>query len=495
MRELAPTIYDSRGYTDENVLYKHHAIEPVELSKNLTYLYGKDSDLFPLLSNTEGQGLTKSMKPKLMNDTQYTWNVMGRMKHTSVVYGLQNTTNVKPGLGFTPFGVIFEDEVFIPQHGAVSPDGQHTVRIQAKEKLSNGKYLYEFVLKGANAAEWVDLGNFISGKAWVMTAATVAPSKSDGNASNSMSPGKMTNQFSFHRFTKNIAGNVANKVVSYAIDTAGGNTKNLWMPFEMKQFEIDRRVELEHELWFSKYNRDANGQLTGAWDKETGMAIPEGAGIKEILTYSGNYDTYAAPTLTLSKLSSTVDRIFSNRVDSQPMELVLYTGAGGRRAFNDACMNDATSQQLFTALSEKIIGGKGTGYMTYGNYFDQYRTIGGYILTIRECNMFNHGLYAELDRKNGNLINNFPVFSYNMVFIDHSMTNDGERNVQLVAEEGREVITGIYKGMSPLPAVWGAMGDSKFISTKKDVASYEVMTSQGIVMKNWTTSFWLAPSL
>lgn len=494
MRELQTTLYDNRGYTDENVLYKHRLIDPVQLSKNITFLYGKDSDMFPLLTNTEGQGFTKSIKPKLLNDTQYEWSVMGRMIHTSVVFGLQNPANVKPGLGFTPVGVIFEDERFIPQYGAYSPDGLHQVRIQSKEKLANGKWLYEMILQGSNPNEFIDLGNFVSGKSWVMTVPTVAASKSDGNASNSMAPGKMTNQFGFNRFSKNIAGNVANKVTVFEFDTESGGKTNLWMPFEMKLFEIDRRILLEHDLWFSTYNRDANGQIT-LFDKETGEPIPRGAGIKEILTYGGNYDTYAAPTLTISKLNSVVDRIFANRIDKQPMELVLYTGAGGRRAFNQALQDDANSRQLFYALSEKIIGGGKTGYMTYGNYFDQFRTIDGYILTIRECQMFNQGLMAELDRKNGNMINNFPAFSYNMVFIDHSMTDDGERNVQLVGEAGREIITGVYKGMSPLPAAWGAIGESKLISTRKDVASYEVMVSQGIVMKNWTTSFWLAPSL
>jgi len=227
MRELQTTLYDNRGYTDENVLYKHRLIDPVQLSKNITFLYGKDSDMFPLLTNTEGQGFTKSIKPKLLNDTQYEWSVMGRMVHTSVVFGLQNATNVKPGLGFTPFGVIFEDDRFIPQYGAYSPDGLHQVRIQSKEKLANGKWLYEMILQGSNPNEFVDLGNFISGKSWVMTVPTVSASKSDGNASNSMSPGKMTNQFGFNRFSKNIAGNVANKITVFEFDTESGGKTNL----------------------------------------------------------------------------------------------------------------------------------------------------------------------------------------------------------------------------------------------------------------------------
>lgn len=494
MRELFTTQYESKGYTDENVLYKHKMIEPVALSKNLTYLYGKDSSLFPLLSNTEGQGFTKSVKPKLLNDTQYEWGVMGRMKHTSVVYGLSNSAVTTPGLGHTSFKVIFEDNWFIGQFGALSPDGQHSVRIQGEPtKLANGKYEYTFALATGDPTEYISLDNFLGGKAWVQTAPSVAASKSDGNRSNSMTPGRMTNQFGFHRYSKQIAGNVANKVTVYEFDTEGGGKTNMWMPEEMKQWELDRRLQNETDLWISKYNRDTNGVIH-LKDEVTGEPIPRGAGVFEVLKDSGNYDTYSAPDLTISKLNNTVNSVFVNRVDKTPMEIVLYTGAGGRRAFNEALQNDANSKSLFYALSEKVIGGSSSGLMTYGNYFDQYRTIDGYLITIRECNFFNHGLQAEMDRANGNLVNGFPEFSYNLVFLDHSMNDGGERNIQLVAEEGREVVTGVYKGMSPLPGSWGAIGNDKLLSTKKDVASYEVFDSQGIAIKNNTTSFWLAPA-
>ena len=80
MRELKSTSYNSTDYTDVNVLYKNEMIDTVQLSKGLTYLYGKDTALFPLLTLTGGQAGIKSVKPKLLNDTQYTWKVMGRQK-------------------------------------------------------------------------------------------------------------------------------------------------------------------------------------------------------------------------------------------------------------------------------------------------------------------------------------------------------------------------------------------------------------------------------
>lgn len=490
MRLLQNQTYSHDVFTDENTLYNHKLIDPVSISKNITYLYGKDSQMFPLLNNTEGKGLTKSVKPKQLNDSQYDWTVMGRMVNTSKVVAQGNLLNTAPGVGFTPFTVIFEDATFIGHYTLTSPDGAHRCRIQG-EPVKLGVNRYEATLRiiGSNITEFVSLDNFNRGKSWVMGAPIDAFSKSDGNRSNSMSPGKMTNQFSLHRFSKPIAGNVANKVTVYEFDTDSGKT-NLWMPHEMTMFELDRREKLEEHLWFSKYNRDANGQIT-LFDEVTNEPIPEGAGIKEILTYGGNYDTYAAPTLTLAKLNGTINRIFSNRIDKTPMTIVMYTGAGGVLAFDNALKTDANNKSYFVKLGESEIKSM-TGGLTYGAYFDTYRTIGGYTIQVRECNIFNHGQLAEMDRANGNTINGFPISSYDMVFIDHSMNDSGEANVQLVAEEGRELITNIYKGMSPLPAVWGALGSGNILSTKKDEASYEVLTTQGIAMLNWTTSFWLA---
>ena len=62
------------------------------------------------------------------------------------------------------------------------------------------------------------------------------------------------------------------------------------------------------------------------------------------------------------------------------------------------------------------------------------------------------------------------------------------RNVQIVYEEGREWQVGVYKGMANLPKEW-AVAAGNLISDTKDIASYEVITSQGINILNPTTSF------
>lgn len=487
MRELIATSYDSAVHTDESLLYKHKLIDPVSLSNNLTYLYGKDSDMFPLTFMSQGQGGMKSIKPKELNDTQYTYDIMGRMKHTSKVVSLSNTSNTKPGLGFTPFDVIMEDNWFHKMYSATSPDGMHQVRVQTEGQLIGAKqYKYTFMIMGGDPTEYITLDNFLNGKTWVMGATSVASTLSDGTTSNQMFPGKMTNQFGFHRYSKEITGNIGNKVTNIEFDLEGGGKTNLWMPFEMELWEKERRQLNEEDLWWSKYNRDSNGVVT-LLDADSGKPIPKGAGVKEILCSFGQYDTYGA-TLTKAKFDGILSSIFSNRVDDTPMEIVLYGGQGARAMFHNAIMSDAISNNYFTPLGEQVI--TGGIYMTYGKYFNQYKTIDGKILTVKTANLFDHGTDAERQRANGEMYNGLPLMSYTMVALDQSKTNNGERNIQMVCEKGREVITGIYRGLTPLPGCWGAIS-GELLSDKKDLASYEVMTSDGIAITNATTSFWM----
>ena len=492
MRIVRPeAIYNADIYNDENTLYNFKLLSPAKLKKNLTYLWGKDSDKFPLSFLTEGQGAFKSIETKKLNDTQYTWDVIGRTKHISPVLGLVNATVTEPGKGFGQFEVIMGDGWFIKDWTATSPDGLSRVRIQSEGKqIAPNRFLYVFELISGSDDAFVALTNFQAGKYWVLGAPIIAASKSDGNRSNRMAPGEMTNQFSYHRFSDNIAGNIANKVIDIEFDTEGGGKTNMWMPLQMAHFEREKRLMLENDLWESQYNRDSNGVIH-LRDPETSEPIPTGAGVFQQVRAVGNYDTYS--NLTLRKFDNTINAIFSNRVDDTPIEIVLYGGMGAARQFHAAVMSDAQSNQYFTPLGDHVID-EANGYMTYGKYFNRYKTVDGKIITVKQSNYFDHGLKAEQQRANGEMIDGLPRDSYTMVFLDHSRSNNGERNIYMVAEKGRESIVGIYKGMSPLPGAWGAL-NSLLLSTRKDVAAYENIITQGAAITNPTTCFYMERAL
>lgn len=487
MRIVKPeAIYNADVYNDENSLYNFGLLPPAVLKKNLTYLWGKDTDKFPLSFLTEGQGAFKSIKVPL-NDTQYTWDVMGRQKNISPVIGLANSSITEPGKGYASIEVIMGDNWLIKDWTATSPDGVSKVRVQTEgRQIGVNRYLYTFQLISGSDGEYIDLANFDEGKYWVLGAPIIAASKSDGNRSNRMAPGKMTNQFGFYRFSDNIAGNIANKVLDIEFDTASGGKTNMWMPLQMAQWERTKRMSLEYDAWESIYNRDENGVIH-LTDPETGEPIPTGAGVFQQIRAVGNYDTYS--DLTLRKFDNTINAIFSNRIDDTPIEIVLYTGMGGARQFHKAVMSDAQTHQYFTPLGDKVIG-ESEGYMTYGKYFNRYLTVDGKIITVKQSSYYDHGRKAEQQRANGDMIDGLPRDSFTLSFLDHSRGENGDRNIYMVAEKGRESQVGIYKGMSDLPAAWGSL-NSLILSTRKDVAAYENIVTQGFAITNPTTCFYM----
>jgi len=486
MREIGTVVYSKDTHTSANMLLNFGLMDAVQLNKNLTYMWGKDSDMFPLLTLTEGLNATTTKKPINGGDSQYKWAVATRRRHISQVVRLVSTTST-PGKDYATIEVEFKDNWFIYQHGVTTPDGECNLRLQSEGVITpRGTYIYRMQLTGGIAAQWVALSNFTSGQFWSSAAPSIAASKSDGNRSNSSSFAEATNQFGYYRFSQQITGNVVSKLCNIEFDIEDGGTTNQYLPYEMKGFEMDRKLMLEEELWFSQYNRDKNG-VVHLKDPKTGEPIPRGAGLKDIIKSVGNYNTYSK--LTLSILDNLVTKLYANRIDDTPAEIVLYCGTGFEREFNAAIQSDAYGKQMFVKMGEESISTDGE-FLSYGKYFNQYKTIGGHLLTLKPVKLFNHGTRAEMDRANGRMYKGLPLISYTAAFIDHSKTNNGERNIKLVYEEGRENQIGVYKGMTVLPEAWGLVNDIR-LATKVDEASYEVITSQGINMDNPTTSFWL----
>ena len=483
MREIGTVKFDSNQYTDANMLLNFDLVDPVRLNRNLTYLWGKDSDKFPLLTLTEGQGAVTT-KVKLEGaDTQYTWDIAPRLRVTSrIKKSITDVTTITP---YATIEVEMEDNWFIYQHTAIAPSGmQYRIQSEGVATSTNG-YIYRFTLM-SNYVTADIADDFKPGAIWALGASTIPGSKSDGNRSNNQSFSKATNQYGYYRFSKQIAGNMGNKVVDIALDTESGGERSVWMPYEMKMWEIMRREMLEEDLWFSEYNRDANG-IIHLKDEKTGEAIPRGAGVLDILKAVGNYETYSV--LSLNRFDRIITRIFDSRIDSTVEELVLYCGKGFARMFNDAIYRDARMKNYFVTLGDNEVQGNGE-WMSYGKYFNRYKMFNGKVLTVKIVDMFDHGIRARRDREAGRMHNGLPLTSYSAVFLDHTMGTNGERNIKFVCEEGREYKVGVYKGMAELPASWGLAG-TKQLSDVKDIASYEVLGSQGINIDNPTTSFWL----
>lgn len=486
MREISTVKYDSRLYSDVNMLMNYNLIDPVNLDVNLTYMWGHESNRFPLLSLTAGNNAIATKKSLNGGDTQYKFPVKGRrrvwVQVIRVVSGQMSDGSYLPNIE-----VELSDNWLIHQHSVVLPYSGMQYRVQAEGKPTGvGSYIYRLASLSGNPNAQPDARDFLNGTYWGMGAPSIPGSKSDGNRSNTETFAYVTNQYGYYRFSKHIAGNIGSKVVNVQVDLSDGSRTNLWMPYEMREWELLRRDMLEEDLWFSEYNRDINGVIHNI-DEETGEVIPRGAGVRDILNGIGNVESYSR--LSTQLLDSILSRIFDNRFDETTDEVVIYGGIGFFREFNDAMFRDARFKNYFTALGkEEVISGS-DGFLSYGKYFNQYRYINGKIITVKQTDIFDKGIRAEADRRNGRMHRGLPYTSYTGVFMDHSLKAGGERNIQFVVEEGREYQVGIYKGMAKLPGSWSVM-DDRAIADRKDIATYEVIGSQGINFKNPTTSFW-----
>jgi len=494
IRQLQSTPFDSKGYTDENSLAKLMLSQPDYVSRKLTYLLGQDeSDNYGFLMMTEGNGQIKENTGDVatLNNVEFIWDAMERLKFTSEVVRL---SSVGVGAGLTPFTVVFKDNWFISQYGALAPDGVTQVQIHGEPTPVHDGYEYTFELKTTDLTAVCDMANLLPGKFWIMTAPSIPESGSRGNRSNVQGTMRYTNQIGFKRYSKIIEGNLANKVVPIQFDgsdTKDGKPTSLWINEEMRQFEVAMRTLNNQDLYLSEYNRDVNGQIF-LKDYDNGKPIPLNAGAREQIMSSGNSDVYGL-NLTAAKLKGTVGDVFWGESDSKKMEIVLHGGQGFLEDFNDAITNDMAGKG-FIFNFDKFTGSGKDGYLSYGNYFNVYRTVTGHSIVAKHETMFDTGLLGQLDKANGNLhpITGYPMSSHTGVFVDYS-TYGGERNVKLATMKGQSYINGVVKGLSPIPASWGALPE-KFFSNDKDESRYEVKMARGLHMGTTNHCFILQSS-
>lgn len=471
--------YDDRGYSNEETIANLMISKPAEINQILTYTFGMDDDRFPLTFLTEGQGNAGVVD---IDSEQWTWKTMGRMKFSdSVLYF--DTSNTTPGKGGAMFDVEFSTHWLIEQYGLIAPDGVTQVRIMKdKGKGAHGGYVYTLKLTTPNPNSFVALSNLAKGKYWSMTAPTIPASYSKGNRSNVMGPGKMTSQLEYHRYTKEIAGNISNQIVTYEFKTSGGGTTNLWINEEMRQFNITNRVTEEERLWFARYNRTENGEIT-LIDPDNGQPIPHTSGMVEICD-EANYDTYGE-FLTVNKIERSIGDVLDRDTDTGQMEVVLAGGKGFMDDFDKAIREDARSEGFATPLGDKMIEDF-EGGLSYGKYFRRYKTSDNHIITVKHLSWCDKGTVAENDRLNGNIHprTGRPMSSHQAFLLDMSVYN-GVRNVRKVRQKGQIYLVGVEKGLTPIPAAWGTV-PANSLSTEVDHSKYHIKNSYGLQVNNAT---------
>lgn len=485
-RLLLNETYDDKGYTNNISLAKARMTNPDTLNPVITHLMGKESKKFPLLFLTEGQ--TGGTQTKEIEDVEYDWPVVGRMRRTDVIAGHDYAAGSKPGLGGVPVVVVMKTQWLKNQHTVITPQG-FKMRVSGKPLAVAMGYKYQFdIIRDSNNA-FIPLSELAPGTTLSMSGgANVSESYSFGNESNKQMPGKVKNQIGILRKSYEIGGNVSNRTAAFEFNVGGKITK-YWMPYEEYTHEMNFKQDVEENLWDSVYNRDAAGNIMNI-DPDTGLPIPMGAGLIQQIP---NIDSYGE--LTAKTLDNTVGDIMFGATDTDNMNVVLFTGTGGRREFSKAMEKKAGSWSLYDGALNSTITGGPRG-LTFGAYFTSYRHVDGHTITLADLPILDHGGRAQNAPKHP--VTGLPITSYEMHFVD--MTKyDGVNNVQLVSQKGRSMIRGIEQGMTLLKGT--SYGDYKGnamdvnLSTSQDKTAIHFLKTCGVAIRRNTHCFSLYCSL
>lgn len=493
-------IFDGKAMIDELNFYAQRHGKPAELSQKITWLLGDNTKSFPLAMSTMGDiidvgagGFKQSAKVRELDDIQYTYPVMSRLNKAAVV--ATTNSSASQGLGLLPFNLTFTDNWLKRHYIIESPLGIQCYVLEDPKKVSDG-WQYKLQLHAVSESTIVPSSELVAGTRWADLNTANAESESRGTEFKRVAPGRLKNQMTLVRLSHQWAGNSANKVMSVTIEHEGGKPLNLWMDFEHYQFEKAWLEELEHALWYSRYNRKANGEIP-LKDTKTGKPIPTGAGLLEQIN---NYATYTR--LTYNYLQNVISNAFFGQSDTDGMAITLYTGKGGMREFDRAMKEAGITQLAIQDSGEKFIDYASAADrqlnfdLVSKGFFNTMYHIDGYIIKVKHNPIFDYGRRAvksPLHPETG-----FPLESYRMVFVDDGMY-EGEPNLQMVCEKGRRFLHGVVRGLTDLPnqyrvlASGGNMssGDLALMSTDVDVASYHRMASIGLQLKRASTSLHL----
>lgn len=492
-RILHHETFDGSGFTTNNSLAKMRLTKSTSLNPVITHLMGKESKKFPLTFLTEGQ--KGGLKTTPVEDIEYHWSVMSRLKQSDTILSTTYTDGDTPGKRGLTFKVVFKTNWLKQQHMIFSPNGKQA-RIQGKPvPHSSGGFEYTLQLIYRDLDDFCPVSELQAGLKWAMVGgAPVAEAYSSGNESNKQAPAKVKNQISIIRKSYEFGGNISNRTVEFQFKV-GGKTTSYWMPFEEYQHELQFKEACEEHLWWSTYNRDKNGTITTI-DPETGFPIPIGAGINDQIPHK---DTFAE--LTMNKLTRTVGDVLYGGTDTGNMEIVLFTGTGGARAFDDAIKNDANGSGGWRLLegnvADKFVTGTpNSNSLKYGAYFNTYQHVDGHTITLKSLPLLDYGGRADnspLHPESG-----LPLSSYEMYFVDMS-NYDGERNVQMVSQKGRSMVRGIEQGMTLVKGTgYGDYnGNSKnlMLATDQDKSSVHFLKTLGVCIRRNTHCFKLSCSV
>lgn len=422
-------MFSTTSHLDSNAYYNERGGSIKDLSTKLVYLLGSKYDNYPISTKAYGEMLNGKSTVKEVDDLRYKYPVMGRDYQATTV-AVTNPVLTADALGASHglFEVVFTSKWFKIYNIIESSRGVQA-RVMEEPKQEGKFWRYKLQLITNRPSVFCPATEVQAGTPWVDLYSAVSLERRLASDTNVVLPGSVQNQLGV--FSKSISwGDKLNldRVMDFTVTLDGQESKN-WISWHMYQFEKAWLEECETKYWYSRYNRDANGEIN-LKELRTGEAITLGSGILEQIQ---NYSTYT--NLTYSKLENLLSNTFFGMSDSANKVVTLYTGTGGMREIDTALRQrygNLFGSANVVINTDKFLEGNGHNLGLTG-FFDHAYFIDGYRLNVKHCSIFDKGRNALKSPKHP--ISGLPLESYRMVFIDDE-AQDGQPNVQLLTLKG-----------------------------------------------------------
>ena len=323
--------------------------QPDKIAPVLTHMMGQESSRFPLMYLSEGMQAIQEV-----DGDEFEYDVIGRMMKAVPLQAPPTGSYASSfGVSGTEATLYFAEGIFPVGYTILSPLG-YQLRITGRNQ-ANGNWGYTVRLVSKNLSEFLPASELATGALYAMGWNSVASFGSFGSLSTSTAPVKVRGDVGTIRKGYAYEGNIKyRKAKTVQLDTKGGGTKEMYWPYEEYQHNLSFRIECETNYWYSKSNRDAYGVINER--DEQGNPIVRGSGMFEQIT---NKDTYG--TLTADKIDQTVRDCFYGMSDAENKVITLFTGIGGRMAFDTAMKNELSNRGYIKLTDNKFVSGSEIG--------------------------------------------------------------------------------------------------------------------------------------
>ena len=360
-----------------------------------------------------------------INSPDFQWMLMGDSDKAIPVTKNYGDGGSFPGLNATTFRLGFAEKWFSYGDVIAADDRSYLCRVMSDSIQDGTDWMYTLQLIGADQRRYMPSAQIGVGAEFNKEYNIVERDMSSTSGETTYAtPLKLENTVTTLRKKYSVSGAVLPQVMNISLTAANGQTSNTWVRYAEWEFMTQWEHEVERSLWYSQYNKHANGAVD--IKGKSGNPVYMGAGVQQQIS-SANRRYYTK--LTEQILRDFMFDLCYGAVAQGNRKFVCFTGEMGFNVFDQAMK---TSAGGFSLIDTHFISGSGND-MKLGGQFKTYTGLNNTELTLKwlplyDNTIINRTLNPQTQR---------PAESQRFTVLDFG-DNGGENNIQKMYTKGRE---------------------------------------------------------